>query len=188
MKRLLLGALWCLLVIFISGLFAQNCLAEETMWAPGADGAVIVTSPSLTLAFGIDNLCGTNLQLFSPTVSFSAAAIYFTPEGQGWQATAYSLTNPFAPIGSISSASSDFGFYFSGDAYTYKPSGLGASYTLTSSKGAAVTVVNASDPAPTPLPAPAILFGSGLLGLIGIGIFRRRQEWRQLNRTPLQIV
>jgi hypothetical protein len=73
-------------------------------------------------------------------------------------------------------ASGYFGFYFTDDSgnrtgtYVLNLADDGLSYDL-SSGGATVTI---SDASPIPLPPAAILLGSGLVGLMGFGVRRKR--------------
>jgi hypothetical protein len=73
-------------------------------------------------------------------------------------------------------ASRYFGFYFTDDsgnrvgAYALNLADDGLSYELSSGR-ASVTI---SDAAPVPLPSTAILFGAGIMGLMGFGLRRQR--------------
>jgi hypothetical protein len=73
-------------------------------------------------------------------------------------------------------ASGYFGFYFTDDSgdrvgtYALNLADDGLSYEL-SSGGATVTI---SDAAPVPVPPTAILFGTGLMGILSFGLRRQR--------------
>lgn len=192
MKRLSLTAFWCPLLVLLFGLFGQNCFAEAAIWTPGPAGTVYayVNSPSSDpLNFGIDNLIsGEKLGLFTTDKS-CYALISFSESGGTWTASLNGGAGGTLQLGS----SETFGFYFSnpdGSAASYTSSGAGTYYTLTS-QNAIVSVADVSDPpaAPTPLPSPAVLFGSGLLMLIGFGVLRRRHDFRRTQTaSSLQMI
>jgi hypothetical protein len=182
-------------VIFVALVFLLQlqicCSVASTYsgaWEP--DGCVVLTfDSSLTRINGLsfyiydfDNQSH-DLKLFSDGV-FSTKVLFFSHDSNGYYIGFQPRARTFA-LGD----SADFGFYFKYSGVSYDSYGLqeleSSFYKLTWSYGAGtckdwdVYVAGAS---PVPIPASAVLLGSGLLVLAGLG-FRKRKV---LIPTPVR--
>lgn len=101
-----------------------------------------------------------NMLLLNTKCQF--VSVYFTEDSNGYWAGFYDDLRKIN-LGS----SKEFGFYFGNGNYSYEL--VGPNYKLINSS---MTVL-IHDAAPVPLPASALFFGSGVVGLIAFGRVRR---------------
>lgn len=181
---LTLLAVMALVVIADSGAYAA-VPAPEYVWSPTGAGSSSLYTYSITLPS--DWSAGNSFAMYdwgnsanTLTLVKPATGLIFAPvtisgdAGSGYTAT--------SSAGSLNLGDTpQFGFSFSnptsGTFYTYTLASLYSGWTLTNDDiGSMISVQGSVAPSAVPIPGSVLLFGSGLLGLLGIGSRRDKEQ------------
>ena len=178
-KRMFLGIVTLCAVLIMAQASVSNAYTYDGAWLPNDTKdffAVKLTVGTPPSAFSMYDWKDTDsLQIFGPSATFDADTVYFTLDSGTWYA---SLTK--GAITDLNLGTSlEFGFFFSdGSAtshfsYDVQVDDPGEQYVLSHTDFGTIAIT--SDIAPVPIPASALLFGSGMVGLIGFGKRMRKK-------------
>jgi hypothetical protein len=156
-----------------------NASSYSGAWAPTDGDVNVINMTSAGVEFWVcdyQNLANSERLFTSDASPFSQKYLYFTQGASGNWTLDIKNSPSGSSVGSIDLGQSNlFQFYFVDNAgikqTTYEISGADNAWNITYLGSVKLDV----DAKPVPIPAAGILFGSGLLGMMGIGLKRKRK-------------